>query len=331
MLSGSGAKTPKTLVSVRGQVGAFAQDGDRIAWVSSASRCRDFVQMRNLATGTQSALATKRGATCRNWAHTDVSPMLALAGTRALWGLYRTSLSHQLLNLVAGGTGRRDRVVAALQFDCDQCREAPTVTHAGDGPTLVYRWSGINRVVGSRTVRVPHAGGIAFLSAAGTDIAFARYLGTDFNADARWSPNGRELAFTSGRDYGNPSLSVVRPTGKGMVSLTGSSYVVTPTWSRTGSAIAYIAAGSANWALWTINPLTKGRRKLAVDVAAGFSPAWSPSGYTLAFTRREVPATASTRSPQQAEANGDLRLDPSRAGRPTARSSSSAGRQGSRS
>jgi dipeptidyl aminopeptidase/acylaminoacyl peptidase len=213
--------------------------------------------------------------------------MLALAGTHALWGLYRTSLSHQLLTLVAGGPGRRDHVVAALQSDCDQCRGAPTVAHAGDGPTLVYRWSGINRVVGNRAVPVPHAGGIAFLSAAGTDVAFARYVGTDYSADARWSPTGKQLAFTSGRDYGNPSLYVAKPTGKNMINLTGASYVVTPAWSPTGAAIAYVAAGSANWALWSINPLNKARRKLAADVAPGVPPAWSPSGYALAFTRQE--------------------------------------------
>jgi WD40-like Beta Propeller Repeat len=272
---------------VRGQIGAFAQDGARIAWLSSSPRCRDLVQMRNLATGKQWALATKRGATCRNWARMEVSPLLALAGTHALWGLYQTTLSHQLLTLIAGGPGKRDRVVTAIQTDCDSCRVAPTMAHAGDGRTLVYRWSGINRVVGNRSVRVPHAGGIAFLSAAGTDVAFARYLGTDYNADASWSPTGKQLAFTSGRDYGNPSLYVARPTGRGMTNLTGASYVVTPAWSPTGAAIAYVAAGPANWALWTINPLNKARRKLASNVAAGFPPAWSPNGFALGFTRQE--------------------------------------------
>ena len=291
-LAGSSASGPRTLVSVSGHIGAFAQDGDRIAWVSSSPHCRDLVQLRNLATGKQWALATKRGSTCRNWARIDVAPMLALAGTRALWGLYQTNASHQLLSLVAGGPGRRDRVVAALQSECDSCRAAPMVAHAGDGTTLVYRSSGVNRVVGNRAVKVPHAGGVAFLSAAGADVAFARYLGTDYNADASWSPTGNELAFTSGRDYGNPSLYVAGPTGRKMVSLTGASYVVTPAWSPTRVAIAYVAAGAANWSLWTIDPRSRARRKLAADVTAGFPPTWSPSGYTLAFTRKEGSAYA---------------------------------------
>jgi TolB protein len=273
---------------VRGQIGAFAQDGSRIAWVSSSPLCREFVQLRNLASGKQSALATKRGATCRNWIRKDVSPMLALAGTRALWGLYQTSLSHKLLTLVVGGIGRRDRIVEELESDCDDCRGAPAVSTAGDGSTLLYLGFGITRVLGARIAKVPHARPIAFLSLAGTSVAYARYLGTDYSADARWSPTGTKLAFTSGRDYGNPSLHVVRPTGKGLENFTGSSEAVTPAWSPDGATLAYVGPGGATWALWTIDPATRARRKVASDVVAGFRPAWSPNGYTLAFTRPEA-------------------------------------------
>ncbi len=240
--------------------------------------------MRNLATGVQSGLATKRGATCRNWARMDVSPMLALAGTRALWGLYQTSLSHQLLTLVAGGTGRRDRVAGELQYDCDECRGAPTTAHAGDGSTLVYGGGGINRVVGARSVTVPGAHPIAFLDAAAGAVAFARYLGTDETGGPRWSPDASTLAFTSARDYGDQSLFLVRPTGKGLVSLTAPD-IAQVAWSPTGTGLAYVGTYRAMWALWRIDPATGARKRVATGVEPGSRPAWSPNGYWLAFTR----------------------------------------------
>ena len=64
--SGSGSRggagaSPSTLVSVRGQIGGFAQDGDRIAWLwPTAPHCRDFVQSRDLRTGVQVRLAARR-------------------------------------------------------------------------------------------------------------------------------------------------------------------------------------------------------------------------------------------------------------------------------
>jgi WD40 repeat protein len=278
---------PQTLVSTRGQIGAFAQDGNQIAWLSSSPRCSRLVELRNLTTGKQSALASKRGATCRYRARTGVSPMLALAGSQALWGLYRTTLSHQLLTLVTGAARGRDRVVAELETDCDACRAAPALLHAGDGPTLAYSWSGINRVSGARAVKVRGAYPTAFLAVAGTSVAFARYLGSDYAAGPRWSPNGKQLAFTSGRDYGSPSLYLTSPTGKRITNLTGSSYVVTPAWAPTGAALAYVAAGRAKWALWRIDPATRTRKELANDVVAGVRPAWSPNGYTVAFSHQD--------------------------------------------
>jgi WD40 repeat protein len=322
-LGGSGVTRPQTLVSVRGQIGAFAQDGNSIAWLSSSPRCSRLVELRNLATGAQSALASKRGATCRRRARMGVSPMLALAGRRALWGLYRTPLSHQLLTLVTGAAGGRDRVVAELEADCDACRAAPVLLHAGDGPTLAYSWSGINRVAGARAVKVREAYPAAFLAVAGTSVAFARYLGSDYAAGPRWSPNGKQLAFTSGRDYGSPSLYLTSPTGKRITNLTGSSYVVTPAWAPTGAALAYVAAGRAKWALWRIDPATRTRKELANDAVAGVRPAWSPNGYTVAFSRQDATATGSTPSLEAAAASASSVPGSTRNGLPTARSSCS--------
>jgi hypothetical protein len=58
------AAAPKTLVSFRGRIGGFAQDGNRIAWLAPRTSCRDFVQLRNLRTRKQVRLAAKRGASC---------------------------------------------------------------------------------------------------------------------------------------------------------------------------------------------------------------------------------------------------------------------------
>src|SRR5439155_13963887 len=82
------AATPKTLVSVRGSIGGFAQDGNRVVWLwSGGRRCRDFVQLRNLRTRKQVPLAAKRGATCPP-ADGFIAGSLALAKDRELWAVY---------------------------------------------------------------------------------------------------------------------------------------------------------------------------------------------------------------------------------------------------
>src|SRR5947208_9034112 len=92
------AATPKTLVSVRGSIGDFAQDGNRVVWLwSGGRRCRDFVQMRNLRTRKQVRLAAKRGATCPP-ADGFITGSLALAKDRALWAVYSATGGNTVIN-----------------------------------------------------------------------------------------------------------------------------------------------------------------------------------------------------------------------------------------
>jgi len=79
--------TPKTLLTVRGRIGAFAPDGDRIPWLWPTASCRNFVQLRDVRTGKQVRLAASRGATCPPL-HASVDGALALGGERALWAVY---------------------------------------------------------------------------------------------------------------------------------------------------------------------------------------------------------------------------------------------------
>ena len=56
----AGSGVPVTLLTVRGQIGAFAQDGGRIAWIDAAGGGCGFhnpwIRLRTLATGLQQTL-----------------------------------------------------------------------------------------------------------------------------------------------------------------------------------------------------------------------------------------------------------------------------------
>ena len=111
---------------------------------------------------------------------------------------------------------------------------------------------------------------------------------------ARWSPNGKRLAFVSLSGHRSPSLALVRATGTGLVKLTGSWHVAqAPAWSPRGGKLAFIRRSNAGLpkegsSLWAIDTATRVKKRLAVS-AAGFDPnsplAWSPNGSRIALSR----------------------------------------------
>lgn len=119
--------TPKTLVSEKGPIRAFAQDAESIAWIGPSYK----VHVRSLLIGASAVVGSAAPV-----AGTP-KPALALAGTRALWtqfgggnsmeyGLWTSTFGSRpmLIDLFMGGNGDPGGIFLGGV--------------AGDGPTLLY-------------------------------------------------------------------------------------------------------------------------------------------------------------------------------------------------
>jgi Tol biopolymer transport system component len=122
---------PRTVVSEKGPIRAFAQDETTIAWIGSTYRLR----VRSLTTGTGAVLGSAGPPVSGiRW-----SPTLALAGSSALWTTFPS-----------GGNSVENGLLTAAPFDpratgidLFSVPQSPTGGDflggmAGDGPTLVY-------------------------------------------------------------------------------------------------------------------------------------------------------------------------------------------------
>jgi Tol biopolymer transport system component len=138
------------------------------------------------------------------------------------------------------------------------------------------------------------AGGSALVApVGGLSLAFASHA-LNHAYWARWSPNGKQLAFVRLSGPGSWSLWVVNANGTSPVKLTGSWYVPqAPAWSPRGAKLAFIRLANVSRpnetsSLWTIDTATRVKKRLAVS-AARFDEnsrlAWSPNGSTIALSR----------------------------------------------
>ncbi len=110
-----------------------------------------------------------------------------------------------------------------------------------------------------------------------------------------WSPDGRWIAFAAFDASGRDPMIRVAPAGGGPSTAVAAG--TTPTWSRDGTRIAYVASGRADYATdWAslgrnderIEAVTlSGPRAGEVEVLArGLWPSWSPADDRLAFVGR---------------------------------------------
>lgn len=103
-------------------------------------------------------------------------------------------------------------------------------------------------------------------------------------SDARWSPNGRKIAFTYtvGSRYTGYSSDVytVNADGTGLRRLVAGPHVdrASPSWSPDGTRLAYSQVPAE---IHIINADGSGDRVLT----SGLDPAWSPDGTSIAFAR----------------------------------------------
>jgi TolB protein len=103
-----------------------------------------------------------------------------------------------------------------------------------------------------------------------------------------WSPDGRKLAFVSGRD-GNAEIYVMSSDGSAQENLTRNPANDShPTWSRDGRRLAFVSRRDGNAEIYVMNGDGSGLRNLTRTPSDDLDPAWSPDGRAIAFVHKKV-------------------------------------------
>ena len=119
-----------------------------------------------------------------------------------------------------------------------------------------------------------------------------------------WSPDGRQIAFSSDRD-GNWEIYVMNRDGSGPTRLTndpGSDF--SPTWSPDGRHIAFERGGD----IYVMNADGSATINLTNDPAIDAEPTWSPDGRQIAFTSNRDDRFSSEIYVMNADGSGQTRL-----------------------
>lgn len=106
-----------------------------------------------------------------------------------------------------------------------------------------------------------------------------------------FSPDGKQIAFMSGRD-GNPEIYVMNVDGSNLRRLTNHSAAESsPTWSPSGSQIAFTSDRSGRPQIYVMNSSDgSGVRRLTVNESEADRPTWSPPPFNeIAFSARTGP------------------------------------------
>ena len=104
-----------------------------------------------------------------------------------------------------------------------------------------------------------------------------------FDSVPTWSPDGRRIAFGSGRD-GNREIYVMNADSSGVTRLTDNDAIDSgPAWSPDGRRIAFSSTRDDNFEVYVMNADGSGITRLTNNDARDWHPAWSPDGRRIAF------------------------------------------------
>jgi len=101
-----------------------------------------------------------------------------------------------------------------------------------------------------------------------------------------WSPDGRRIAFGSGRD-GNGDVYAMNADGSAQRNLTRNpSHDFAPSWSPDGRRIAFLSSRGGNSEIYAMNTDGSRQRNLTRNPANDSAFAWSPDSRRIAFTSK---------------------------------------------
>jgi TolB protein len=103
---------------------------------------------------------------------------------------------------------------------------------------------------------------------------------------AAWSPDGKQIAFTSRRN-GNNEIYIMDSQGKHVQPLTSNPHDdFAPAWSPDGNQIAFVSDrdhSNGTNSIYIIDANGMKVKRLTYDKGSDYSPAWSPDGKQIAF------------------------------------------------
>ena len=277
--------TVKTLVTIRGPVSRFVEDGEYVAWLG-----RRGLVIRQLGAPTQSVFSAENVIG------------LALGGKQALWIELGVG-NNCYYDVYTAGIGDSRPAAVTDEFYVDRCDGAGSrpASVAADGELRVFTlltysfldpdaerglflWDGwIEQVSGSGYtpfLQVPvdrlavNDGRVAVLP--------LRATGRALNEDPNWSPDGRTIAFASAREGPDTEIETVAADGARRVKVTDNfRYESHPSWSPDGSLLAFSTGDSIR----IIRPDGTGERTVATCVSprSCYEPDWAPDGSRIAF------------------------------------------------
>lgn len=140
------------------------------------------------------------------------------------------------------------------------------------------------------------------------------HFANDYMPD--WSPDGRQIAFTSDRDDSPGDIFVMDSDGASQRNLTRHpARDLDPSWAPDGKHIAFASWRNVRPDIFVVDIDGGGLRALTEHPHIDWEPSWSPDGRWIAFTSWKAGADIHLISP-----DGDVitRLtDPSRGGQPS--------------
>jgi TolB protein len=196
-----------------------------------------------------------------------LSPAWNPSGSMITYTTHGTSSRILVLDLATG----RSRTVAGPTRNTTYL----TPVFSSNGNTLVYAREGEN---GSDLFSVPLSGG--------TPQQLTSGRGT-INTNPTMSPDGRRIAFVSGR-LGPPELYIMDADGTNLNVLSDydfseKNYRSDPDWSPDGRFVAYQERINDRFQIRTIR-VAGGTPKLLTNEGVNEQPSWAPDGRHLVFT-----------------------------------------------